>query len=409
MKKILLSFFIIPLFFTASAIDVSFERTYYNAIVLTNVTIDGVEKQLKFIFDTASSSSFLSQDALALLTNPKVKQQELKVSDGYDEQIFNEFIKVGVAIDGVYFSKKKFTINDDFLSTLSCDIDGLIGYDIIKDMVWQLGKERIQIHRSIAEINAAQLALFYQQKIKLFYHVPSVVLSFGTYYSASFLFDMGYNSTLSISNQASFGVPLSDRFVSMGATLYKGIGIQSAAAFGLIGDYDDSLRLLKMPNIQFGDLPTIKRETIDKKLYNCLTDVEMDDQALLPNAIGAGILNYYEVILDPKKKQIYTKLKDNNHNIENSTSFGVTIIPIQAGEYRAGAVWQKSTAIKQIYPNDTILKINKLDLTDKSIPICEQYKKVVQLLENSTNLQFTIKNAEGSIQQMELKKEVLFD
>jgi hypothetical protein len=386
--------------------QVSFEETYYNALILTNVKINNSNIPLKFIFDTGSSKSFISKKALKLFTDLKTIKLETEISDGYNKKRIDESVIFNtIDIDGIVFRNHNFSIDTNYLSSLDCDVAGIIGYDLIKKKGWYLSDSTISILDAPSDLGKTMLGNFYKQKITESHGVPTFNMNFGNYFSTSLLFDTGYNDYLVI-NKELFGKSLIDVFVKNNSKLYIGKGIQRASSFGYIGDSSSRIELLKVPEIHLGKRTHKKIENKESKLFNCLVGVENEENVTLPYLFGARMLEYYDIILDPRKKAIYSKIS--NQTFNTSKSFGFSLIPIKTGEYRIGTVWENTMADSLLNPNELVTEINGIDLSDSKLEICNQYENFVNEINNKDSIQMKVIGLDKQTRIINLVKKEVF-
>lgn len=140
-----------------------------------------------------------------------------------------EFDNVGVGIlNSVYEDK-------------ICNIDGYIGYNLMKRGIWELGTEQIIITDNIKNIK--NINSYDKQKL---FDGPTVIAGFTNGYKATMLFDLGDNGTVEIQDSRIALIKKKE--------IATGTGLLYTTGLGLGNKNERSVhKLLKVPSFKFSN------------------------------------------------------------------------------------------------------------------------------------------------------------
>lgn len=324
-------------------------------IIINNVQLAGSSKTYNFILDSGSEYSFISTEIADEIGFTGDFPEE--ITDGYDKQK----VQLGFAnfkLGTVEFNHVGVGIMNNSQMEKICDIDGYIGYNLMKSCIWQLGTEKILITDNIKNIK--NIHNYNKQKL---FKGPTVEAGFTNGFNSTMLFDLGDNGTVEIQESRIELIKKKE--------IATGIGILYTTGLGAGNKNERSVhKLLKVPSFKFGN-----------SLVNNMI-VYTDNSPHLPiDVIGAGILNYFKIVLDFPKKQIYSLNVLDEYKNEGFKTHGFKY-NIVKNQMIVSYVWNNSPAQKAgLKVGDNITRLNELNITDLSdFDNCEKYNKINSIM-----------------------------
>jgi hypothetical protein len=351
---------------------------FNNVIIISNVRIDGVDRPLRFILDSGTSYSMLSKDIADEIGFKPTNG--VAVNDGNER----ESLKLGmlnVYLGNVSFHNVGFGIEASKTGPW-CDIDGIIGYNVMRTCVWKLGIGQTIItdnKKSFRDISS-----YYQGKLT---YGPLVVAGFENGYRATMFLDLGDDGTVEAATSRLKYIRQKKVVTGVGQPYLTMVGSGHGSK-----DAQSVTKLLEVPGFEFGG-KTVKNVVV-------YTD---DNPLFAVDAIGAGILNYYQMILDFPGKKIYSLNIADEYINKGFKTFGFKY-EREGNELRIRFLWNNSSAQRAgLKLGDKIEAINniavkKLLQTDPC-NVYEQFKDV-------TSIQLKVAGHNAPIT---LKKEPLFN
>jgi len=346
-------------------------------IILTDVSINESQEKFNFIFDTGSSNSTISKrafDKLGLNIYDSLNSYDgLKTETTYQTIInlsLNQEKIERLKIDVIDFS----SINE-----MQCEkIDGIIGGDIIKQYVWSIQKDSIFIAHKIKAFNANSYQKFKISSI--LYDTPIIIAGFLNDYSATMLFDTGDNTLIAIAEEQIKNIDIINKT--------RGIGTVYSTVFG--NKCIDTTYYLKPKS------PFLLYYS-DFYINNVYVDMNHDD---LLSSIGIKIFDYFDILLDYKKKQIY--FKQINKNYIKEKEFGFKWKVHENNNVFITFLWNNSPAYYAgLKLGMQIINVNNIDVNSNKYSKCEIYQLIRSELNKKQEI--TIKVKESSKEYL-LKK-----
>lgn len=373
---IVLSFIVISLKSqNVQSINVVKEDGFYCAIdvVFNNIPYEG-----KFIIDTGADVSILDESILNQLSIP-YKYKKSKLSDGKIAKELNVAeIKVDFAINDIKIKNQSFKIIRDFdFSFLNiCNIKGIIGRDIIGKYIWSFTNEHVSIIKNIKEVPDIDD----YTKSEIFYKNPPFVnIEFGRPLAYT-IFDTGYNGFLEVNNRFLNLITIKDSL--------KGKGITAQRMLSL----DTTSFAIKVDTFAIANIP----------LTNAIADVG-DEQVWV---VGAELFDYYDVIMDFRKKSMYVRQTKTEYKSEDWRNFGFKF-SVEEGSAYVSYIWDNSSAVENdVQLNDRIIKINKLNIKELNASDCEIYSIIQEEL-NQDTITIELEDDNKTLKKVNLNKKCL--
>lgn len=378
--------------------SVQFEWLSSNRILLKNIKINDSKRGFNLLFDTGSTSCHLTDEVAALLNIEETTKDS--VWDGYTNKV-QPFGQVDFSIAEINF--KQMTTGLAYHSLVEgTQIDGIIGFNLIRQCVWKFDIPNgfIGIANDVRAFD--DYKAYYKQRLALIYgEQPYVVCGFERIRGAA-LFDTGNNTTFTIPQPG-----FSKRF----AHTIKGKGAGYATANAVVLDTAFVAELIQFPFFNFGKTwlfprwyPLSKRLLKIENRQQCVAQLIADVGSEL--VVGCGIFNYYNIILDAGRKKIYTKV--HNSRSQAFESYGMAAMPYN-GKYVVAVVWDKSDAKSAgIRPGDEFLQIANLDLRKLSEkPVSEISPQIDKVFKGDEPIEVTVKSRNGKLVNAVLHKRVL--
>jgi len=249
-------------------------------IVINNVQLVGSNKKYNFILDSGSEYSLISKEVADEIGFTVGFLDE--ITDGYEKQKI-QLGRANFKIENVEFNNVGVGIIDNSQMEKICNIDGYIGYNLMKSCIWQLGTKKVTITDNIKNIK--NIASYSKQRL---FNGPTVEAGFTNGFNSTMLFDLGDNGTVEIQESRIDLIKMKE--------IATGTGILYTTGLGVGKKNEGSIhKLLKVPSFKFGN-------SFVKNMI-----VYTDNAPQFPiDIIGAGILNYFEIVLDFPKKRIYS-------------------------------------------------------------------------------------------------------
>ncbi|WP_439185316.1 aspartyl protease family protein [Carboxylicivirga taeanensis] len=347
----------------------------YRSLVVSGVIINGSSKQYNFILDTGSSYSVISEQIKQDLNLKSTGVDS--VSDGIDTNLF-PFVETDISISGVEFSHVKCMVMDlTFVQSRECGIDGILGINLIKNGIWKLSKDSIEIASDFKHISKKG---YHKPKLS-FATVPYIQVELERNFQFYPLFDTGDNTFLAISSSV---VPMMRKL-----QLKRGWGHYYSTAFG--NSIVDTVAVF-MPETNF-----LIGET---SLTGIVSDINYEDD----HSLGVDFLDYYSVILDLTHKRLFIKQIVQEFSIRKTFGFDMTY---SCGELAISFVWEGTPAFYAgLDVGQKILRINGNDLKDlEDLDACVVNSRLKSCLEQEV---ISVK-INGIDEVINLKKEPIFD
>lgn len=386
--------------------NLNYEVQAFHSVIIKNIKIKGSTKSYNFLFDTGCTTSSISKE-VAKDINLKSLFKDT-ISDGYTTQLEN-FGLIDMEFKGIQFNN--ILVSDNANLPAHCNIDGIIGINIIKLAVWKINLINHEIQLTNTVKNIKDYDTYYKQRIdkynlkknKNFLTVAARItpnIKFGT-----FFLDLGDNGfvTLCIDTSKVYSKRDLIKWEEENKTIHsKGTAIQTD--FDLIVDTTIGYNRINADRFHFADVNKYPAENTENYLSN--PKVYYDIKADIP-VLGAGILDYYSIIFDLKKFDFYTKLI-NKDNKGASMSFGFAIV-ILNDTARVATVWENSSAEKQgMKAGDKIVQLNNLNFENNPKPICEIYQEIEKIFNNNKIVDVIFIDSEKRQHNVKINKLNLF-
>ncbi len=386
-----------------------YEVQIFNTIVIKNIRIKGSNKNYNFMFDTGCTESYISKKIVEDINFTPVFKDS--IDDGYTRKLV-DFGFIDLDIKGVQFNN--ILVSDSYKPLAPhCDIDGIIGTNVIKLAVWNINLINNEVILTNNIKNIPNYKTYYKQKIDKF-NIKSNCITIGAnipsditfnIISGSFFLDLGDNSFVSLCIDTTKAYNKRDLRKWKEANILthsKGVAIQTAHNF--IINQNEGYNQIKADRFNFSDFRKYPPENTNKYLPNPIVYYDFADDM---SVIGAGILDYYSIILDLKKFRFYSKLlKTNNNNANKSFGFNIIILNNIA---RVATVWKNTFVDKKgIKAGDKVIKLNNLNLEQITQPICKIYHQIEQILKNTDTVEVTYINEDNKQHTLKVQKENLF-
>ncbi len=389
-KNILLIFITIvglnTFFVSASEPSDSISEVQYktlNGINILPITIDN--KQYKFIFDTGAAITAISQEVFqngninvidsVLVRDADNTTKHLKTVKIPQLRIGNkEFFSTRVVL------QPKFNYSEIF----GCEkIDGILGYDIIKQMKWKIDNYTKKIYLS-GNVNAL-LSKKEAYKIKFKEKNNAILINTKINGSKTILkVDTGFNKEISI-NKFLYDF-LKQKNSTISEAQFKG---WTKTTF--YGKRHGAYQLLKLDTFEIGDLSL--KEPIARHSTNS------------HSILGNEFFKKFVVILDPSKQHILLESVGSNIE-ENDPVFQATLTP----DYKTNTVIVKnihteSNLSEIIKPEIKILKINDVNVSNFSRnELCDFWNNTWPGYFKGKTIKITIPDEKGDQKEVELVK-----
>jgi predicted aspartyl protease len=365
-----------------------------NIYVLTHIRLNNSSRLYRFIIDTGSTGSSISKkvaDALGLeMTGTD------QVTDGYSYENLSTS-QLDMDIEGIIFKGLEVDVMTSDMSGRGqvCAIDGILGSNVLKKHVWSFRKGQVGVQ---SQVDKKQLSDFSKYKMKLqFGGVPTLVAGFKGTRSTS-LIDLGFNGNIT--------TPISNVEYLWGKQERTGKGQLIHTAFN--NPAPTKTRILKVPEFDFGSPKEHKKYGTAMSIQEVIVDVEEEEHYPI-QAIGAGLLNSFEMVIDFPKERLYIKkINDSKaHSILNT--FGFVVNPnTRSVEF----IWDDSPAAKLgLQLGDEIQKLNHLNLMTaefKALADCERQSKISEILRNTQKVNLLAIRKDGIQLKGQLSKVALF-
>jgi len=348
-----------------------------HAIILTKVKIKGSDKTYQFLLDNECTSSYITPEVASDINFHPTHTE--KITDGYqtEDQYFGA---LNLSIDGIPFEKVGCAIID--LSKETYHLDGIIGFNLIKSCVWQIGSEKIVITDNVK--NITERDKYFAQKL---YNGENPIASFVNGYIATMMIDLGDNGNLEIPSREIDWIKSKSIATGEGAVSNTMSGEKGTEAH-------KKYQHLLVKGFILG------RDTIPNlEVYTSLNE----DAGI--NYIGAGILDYVDLILDFKKRKMYSCLKEKQPKNSIPSSLGFKF-KIEDHQVFVRFLWDHSSAIENgIKLGDKITAIDGIEIASlQNLSTYELRAKIKKEL-----LKETLKvNIERMDHEVTLKRKELF-
>ena len=354
-----------------------------NNYILDGVKIKGSNKTYCFLLDTGASTSCISKNITETIGVNVVLRDS--ISDGVRKEVA-DYSFCDLSFCNLNFTKVGVTIlSDESMNIFDCcqRIDGIIGYNVMRNFVWQFIDGKVFISNKVDKLN--NIGSLQKDKISKG-SAPLIVAGFKDGYRATMLFDLGDNGTLEVSDNM-------QKYLRK-KRIVKGHG---SLATTLIGEVlsEESMRLVHIPGFFIGE-DTLKNPIayVGESILTC---------------IGAGVLNYYNMTFDFPKYRLYIDLKKDNFDDSEFENFGFKYWVVN-GEVFLRFVWENTEAYeKGMKYGQKIIQIEDLDLTKLvATESCKIYEEIDKILKYDTEKEFVTVKVLGINEELTLPKKKLF-
>lgn len=346
--------------------------------ILRDIKINNITGN--FILDTGSDLTLISNHFADLIGF--VPKKEYKLNDMTNE-VVTKCGLTNITIGNILFSNIAACIVDDIGKDIICNIDGIIGNNLIRQCVWQLSNSKIIISD---EVSDGQKKSYKENKLILMNNAPYFIAKLSIP-RATFLFDLGDNSLLNVDENLS-------KYIKS-KSLIEGYGNISITAFE---NREDTVKSIKSAVFQTDTL-----KIFDYHIYKPISYVSDVPWHI---SLGSELLDYVSIILDYKHKKVYSKQIKTKYSKEHFNTFGFKF-EIKKGEVIINYIWNETELYKNnIKLGSQILSINDINLRNlNSKNNCFWTNKILHLLKNSETIKLNIK---GIDTPLILKKNNLF-
>jgi len=372
-------------------------------IIIRNVQVGNLDKRYNFILDTGSGTYISESLANDLKLN--IVHTE-SVTDGYSYEKVNYGL-TNIGIQGVEFEDIiTGVMTEDIGSGVVCDIDGIIGNNIMRFCVWQFIDGKVTI---TDDTNNLTIKDYYDQKLTYSsrYFLPFVEAGLGGQFRTDSFIDLGSNSFFTLSSYECSLIP--NKKVLKG----KGHFISTLNIADTHSDESD-VTIAEVPEFNFGNAGKkwgkFSYENKTQIVQNVHIDVE-DAKYLSFKTIGSEILDFYSIIIDYPKKRFYSRIIE-DYNQPSFRSFGFSVKPDENSGFEIAVVWDNSSAsLKGLKPGSKLIQINQLNLEKllETHPACEIYESIKHEIMSNEKVLILIQNDSNNIEKFELEKSNLLD
>ncbi|WP_103072472.1 aspartyl protease family protein [Aquimarina sediminis] len=301
--------------------------------------------ELNFVFDTGAS--------LVVLDSLVAKRMGIKSDYSQNAQGANGIQSYKIALNQKVGLGKIDLISNMVLVNLKPlsqksgrNIDGIIGYDILKDFVTQFNFEEKNIKLYTKEDQIVDLSTY--TKIPMKFDgtpIPQIDLKFtmldGTQKTGNFLFDSGANLTVLFNTPYAEKHDLQNRLDKTIKAKARGLNKSTAFTRG-------SIKKIQFDNFEFLDLPIdIAKNKAGVSASEAYSGI-----------LGAKIINRFDMVLDYKRKLFYFKPNSGYKKpfVFPMSGLGIALIE---GKVTVSYVIESSEAYKKgIREGDELLSIN---------------------------------------------------
>jgi len=371
-------------FVSASELSDSISEVYsenINGIHILPITIDN--NQYKFIFDTGATITTLSQDVF--------QNGNYKVVDSFpvfDAAKTTKFLKA-VKIPRLQIGNKEFFSTKvvlqpqfNYSEVFGCEkIDGILGYDIIKQMKWKIDNHTNKIYLS-SDINTL-ISENEVYKIKFREKNNTILVNTKINGAKTFLqVDTGFNKKISINKF------LYD-YLKQKKSAFSEVQFKGWTKTTFYGKIQGTYQLLKLDTFEIGDL------SFNKPIAHHSTNSH--------SILGNEFFKKFVVILDPSKKNILLEPIKSDVKKHNPV-FDVTL----TADYKTNTIIVKNISIKSrlneiLKPEVQILKINDINISSFSrSELCNFWNNTWPGYFNNETIKITVPDEKGNKKEVEL-------
>lgn len=323
-------------------------------IIVDNIQINGSNTTYRFLFDTGCTNSWISEKVAQEIGLKKKYKRSF--SDGYHE-MNTDFCFTNITIAGINFKKVGCGIDNTHISGALCDIDGIIGNNIIETVAWDLSRESIKMSdKSNLFFNLKQ---YDQNK---FENNHQIVVYFENGGGTTMLLDTGFNKFISLQKR-------DVKYIIKEKTIATGEGNAQEVTSGFVQTAADTI--LKVPGVIIG------KDTIK----NSIVYTEPNGTNGTNSSVGIEILDYYNIILDYPHNKYYTKCHQKEFNENDSKKVGIKC-NIQGENVIIGYLYHNSDAERKgLKVGDIIESINNTEMISLiNLTECEAYRRIKELI-----------------------------
>ena len=345
-------------------------------VIVPNIRINNSTKTYNFIFDTGSSTTSLSKRVADELNLTPMGNDS--VSDGIYIH-YDDYTYVDIKINGVCFEKTKSHIIDfSAINNTLCEVDGIIGVNLMKACIWQIEEDTITLTNEIKNLKKSS---YEKQKFHLS-SVPIIKVGLRNNMECEMILDLGDNTLIAFNEES---VP----YIRKRGTI-KGWGQYYSTVYGQ-SEKDTFEKFQPSEPLIIGKTP----------LNEIVADINYDNNTRLGN-IGSELLDYYNIIIDFPKKRLYTKQISTKYENQKLETFGFKY-KLLGNKLFITYLWSNSPAQQAgIKIGQEIKQINGINVSDLTkVEPCESYKilenifdkKSVTILLSNENKMITLTKA----------------
>ncbi|WP_299681979.1 aspartyl protease family protein [uncultured Dokdonia sp.] len=379
-----LLFLSITTFVSSQVASIPFEK---EGLVYIPVKIGEKETPLTFVFDTGASTAVIDKTvAKRIGIKADTKQYATGASGSQEYEIA---LNRTLTIANLDFNRLNFVLVDleELNNRSSMQIDGIIGYDVIKEFVteFDFAEKQLYLYKKAKDIK--DIADYTAHDIKLENAIPRVTLECtfldGSKITGDFLFDSGANLGILFNTPFSEKHQLEDKFDKKITISSRGLTATSTSIVGLT----KSVSLL---GNTFTEVPISLSQS--KR--------GVSSQKGFAGILGAEIINRFDMILDYKKKKLYLKPNSYYKDAFEVPLVGFTIKKSGENIVIGDVIKDTEAATKGIQSGDQLLAINGTAHTD-----LKTYRKLLK--KEGQTIRIQLKKSSGKEDEIELKLERL--
>ncbi|MEP0265370.1 aspartyl protease family protein [Dokdonia sp.] len=352
-----------------------------DGLVYIPVTVPGEEETLQFVFDTGASTAVLDKSiATRLGIEADTKQYATGASGSQEYEIA---IHRTLEIADIRFDKLNLVLVDlqELSNRSGVRIDGIIGYDVIKEYITQFdfAAQKIHLHKNINDINTQDFSL---HPIQINSAIPLVTidctLKNGKTISGEFLFDSGANLTVLFNTPYAKKHQLKDKVDKTVVITARGLTSTSNSTIGTLAG-------ATLLGYNFEELPI----SISQATHG------VSSQKNFAGILGAKIINRFDMILDYKNKNIYLKPNARYKDAFEMPLVGFALRKVDNKIIIADVIKDTEAAQNDITENDEVVSINGISHTT-----LKKYRDLLK--KEGETIRIIVKKASGEQKEITL-------
>ncbi|MFT5891572.1 MAG: hypothetical protein ACI9Y7_001677, partial [Dokdonia sp.] len=262
-------------------------------------------------------------------------------------------INRSIDIENIRFNKLNIVLVDlqELSNRSGVQIDGIIGYDVLKRFVTQFDFAEKQIHLYNKTKDIADTSGFITHDMDISGSIPIVTMDCifkdGTRLSGEYLFDSGANLTILFNTPFAKKHQLEDRFDKTITITSRGLTTTSSSVKGML----DGVSFL---GNDLGELSV----SISQAVHG------VSSQEGFAGILGADIINRFDMILDYKKGKLYLKPNLYYNDPFDTPLVGFSIKKSEQKIMIGDVIKDTEASQKGITQGDEVLSINGVSHTD---------------------------------------------